>query len=122
MLTYSQSTGKLTDDNGMLWGVGYSGFGDDKNQPASQEKPGLGPIPQGRWSIGAPHDDAEVGAFAMRLLPGPNTATYGRSAFLIHGDSIVHPGRASHGCIILARSVRERIDKDNPDRILEVIA
>jgi hypothetical protein len=34
----------------------------------------------------------------------------GRDNFLIHGDSIAAPGTASHGCIILNRLARERID------------
>lgn len=41
----------------------------------------------------------------------------GRSGFLIHGDSIAHTGQASHGCIILPRSVREQIAASGDDEL-----
>lgn len=42
---------------------------------------------------------------------------FGREGFLIHGDSIVHMGQASHGCIILPRSIREQIAASGDDEI-----
>jgi len=45
---------------------------------------------------------------------------FGRRGFLIHGDSKLHPGTASKGCIILPRWARELIVKDGVDTI-EVI-
>lgn len=89
--------------------IGYSGSGVHKNKPASQSLKGLGPIPQGRWRIGAPYRSQSVGPYALRLTPDTSTKTFGRTALLIHGDSIKAPGTASNGCIILPRSVRERI-------------
>jgi len=44
----------------------------------------------------------------------------GRSAFLIHGDSIAAPGTASHGCIILARPDRERIAESGVKQLVVV--
>jgi hypothetical protein len=50
----------------------------------------------------------------------PGTVTYGRTDFRIHGDSIQHPGQASNGCIILKKSIREKIICSG-DTELEVI-
>ena len=47
--------------------------------------------------------------------------THGRSGLLMHGDSKEHPGSASHGCVILPRSVREEVWQSG-DRDLEVVA
>jgi hypothetical protein len=44
----------------------------------------------------------------MDLTPHAGTNTFGRSAFMIHGDTISHP--ASRGCIVLRRSIREQIN------------
>jgi hypothetical protein len=53
-------------------------------------------------------------------MPDPGTETFGRGEFRIHGDSIAHPGTASHGCIILPRAVRDAIWRSG-DRALEVV-
>ena len=42
---------------------------------------------------------------------------FGRDGFLIHGDSIVHTGQASQGCIILPRSIREQIAASEDDEL-----
>ena len=109
MWSYSQSTGQIVDGLGNLVGTGYSGFALGKNNPASQAVQDVGPIPEGLWSIGNPYTDPEKGPVVMRLTPDPSTTTFGRSGFLIHGDSILHPGAASHGCIILAHDIRVAI-------------
>lgn len=123
MWTYQQSTGKLWHD-GKLIGVGYSGFGEGKNNPAMQAIHDVGPIPRGLWTIGrlenlekpGPH-----GPCTMRLEPLPGTQTHGRTAFLIHGDSITQTGAASHGCIIQPLVVRCHIGC-SADRALQVVA
>lgn len=115
---YQQSTGQLTHQ-GVRICVGYSGAGPGKNNPAMQTARAVGPIPAGRWLIGAaPYDSARVGPYAIRLEPVGHNAC-GRSAFLIHGDSVRKPGTASKGCIILPRAIRERIVASG-DRDLEV--
>jgi hypothetical protein len=121
VLTYEQTTGKLTYA-GMTWGVGYAGFGEGKNNSALQSIPDVGPLPQGRYTIGQPYDSPRTGPFTLPLLPISHAAEFGRGDFRIHGDSAEHPGAASHGCIVLPREVRERIDRENTDRLIEVIA
>jgi hypothetical protein len=55
----------------------------------------------------------------MSLTSPPGTQVFGRTDFLIHGDSRAHPGEASAGCIILPPDVRRRIAASG-DTTLEV--
>lgn len=105
MWEYSQSTGQLKRD-GNLISLGYSGFGEGKNNPEMESVPNVGPIPKGLYEISAPYDTTTHGPLVMALVPQEGTNTFGRSGFLMHGDSIEHPGLASHGCIIVNRVVR----------------
>ena len=116
MWTYNQATGVLSKD-GEAVGNGYSGFGEGKNNPEMQQVEDIGPIPKGTYEIGSPHDTASHGPFVMALSPAPGTEMFGRNGFLIHGDSIADPGTASHGCIILARNVRDTIAASGDDQI-----
>ena len=119
MWTWDQSAGLLSRA-GKRW-RGYSGAARGKNNPAMQAAVGVGPIPLGRWTIIGRHDSAHTGPSTLVLAPDPDTETFGRSEFRIHGDSIAHPGTASHGCIILPRAVRDTIWASG-DRTLQVIA
>jgi len=90
--------------------IGYSGAGPGKNNPDSQQIEDVGPIPVGAYTISAKEDFPALHLVgAMRLANLPGTDLFGRSGFLIHGDSIDHPGQASHGCIILGRDDRMRV-------------
>ena len=119
MWTYIQTTGHIIDPHDRLLGTGYSGLAGDKNDPADQGIQGCGPIPQGEWNIGDAEDSPTLGPIAMPLTPAAGTDTLGRSGFYIHGDSIQHPGSASHGCMILARDIRAQIALSS-DRLLNV--
>jgi hypothetical protein len=119
--TYAQKTGELQQD-GQHVATGYSGAGDGKNNPDMQSIPNIGPIPQGDWTItGPPVNTAEHGPYVLRLAPKEETDTFGRSGFLMHGDSRNAPGTASHGCVILPRPVREQVWQSG-DRELEVVS
>lgn len=119
MWYFIQTTGELLKD-GILIGVGYSGKGAAKNNPLMQDVHNVGPIPAGDYSIGQPYDTETHGPFVLPLTPDSKNKMFGRSQFLIHGDSILHPGEASEGCIIYGRIVRERINK-SLDRRLSVL-
>lgn len=119
MWTYHQATGELFRD-GELVATGYSGQAEGKNNPALQAVAGVGPIPQGRYRIGARFQHAKKGPVCMRLAPCEGTDACGRGGFLIHGDSRKAPGTASRGCIILPRAIRESIAASK-DRDLEVV-
>ena len=116
---YVQSTGQLTRD-GQSKAFGYSGAGEGKNDPAAQDQHNVGPIPQGIYTIGAPSDTKTHGPYVLHLTPDPENEMFGRSGFLIHGDSVVDPGTASEGCIIFPRTVREAIWQSG-DYNLEVV-
>jgi hypothetical protein len=111
MWSYKQSTGELARDGAGL-GVGYSGFEAGRNNPAMQNQPDVGPIPQGRYTIGAPQcvdSPGPHGPFVLPLEPDPANQMFGRFGFLIHGDSIANPGLASRGCIIVDLVIRQQI-------------
>ncbi len=121
MWTWKQATGELVDGAGVTVGRGYSGDCEHYNNPASQEIPGVGPIPRGRYIIGNFFDDpGGKGPVVCRLTPIPPTNTFGRSGFMIHGDSADNDHSASHGCIVLAHALRAAISSSG-DSILEVV-
>lgn len=128
---YRQSTGQLThiDANGNVdytANGGYSGYGQGLNNPAMQSvqsrQPGdpAGPIPQGPYSIGAPHYSPNTGPMTMNLSPIDGNNALGRTLLRIHGDNAAHNHTASTGCIIEGPNVRNRIANSN-DNCLEVV-
>lgn len=121
MFIYQQSTGKLCRDCDYL-ATGYSGHGVGKNNPAYQQVHDVGPIPQGMWRIASlTIEHTAHGPYVLTLEPAPDTKTFGRSGFLMHGDSILHPGEASLGCIIMPRAIREEVWQSG-DTQLSVVA
>lgn len=118
--TYKQVSGSLVDSAGALVATGYSGFGSGKNNPAMQSVHGVGPIPQGQYLIEPPRDSATHGPFVLPLKPYDSNTMFGRGGFLIHGDSLEHPGSASEGCIILPRSIREQIALSGDNQLFVV--
>jgi RHS repeat-associated protein len=127
---YSQSTGQLYYQPPASAGggppqpiaTGYSGNGAGLNNPAMQDVPNVGPIPQGTWIIG-PQEDNRTGSghslpASMRLTP--QDVDTDRSGFLIHGDNSRGNQSASEGCVILNRNVRNRIGNSGDD-LLRVI-
>lgn len=123
MLTFRITTGDLTGPDGTFWGKGYSGHGQGVDNPSDEAIANVGPIPEGKWRILPPEDSGHTGPFTLPLSPLEGTNVMGRSDFRIHGDLIGSVGLelASHGCIILARPIRERINGES-DRTLNVIA
>jgi hypothetical protein len=115
--TYSQSTGTLSLNNSG-YGSGYSGTGPGRNNPADQNVQNEGPVPQGYYDIGAPHDTDHHGPYVMALTPRTGTNLFNRSGFLIHGDN--RRRDASQGCIILDPRLRHTIWNSN-DHVLQVI-
>lgn len=118
---YEQATGKIYLPGGAMLALGYSGNGPGKNNPAMQEVENVGPIPVGSWVMSAPRDTTHHGPYAMPLTPMQDTNTFGRSAFMCHGDSIPHPGEASEGCIVLPRFARQRLWESGV-HVIEVIS
>ena len=117
---YRRSPAQLFNSEGILVGEGYSGHDEGKNNPSLENVHNVGPIPRGRYDIGEPFNSPEHGPLAMPLTPQPGTDTFGRSGFLMHGDSIEHPGEASLGCIIMPHDVRELV-ANGADKELQVV-
>jgi hypothetical protein len=126
MWTYVQKTGELLH-NGSHEAFGYSGYNnpdtgqEGKNNPDLQGAHEIGPLPVGRYVIQGPKDTVTHGPFVLPLVPSPENQMFGRSCFLIHGDSVLEPGTASRGCIIMARAIRNEIALSG-DPTLEVIS
>lgn len=121
MWTWRQIDGLLLDPNGNVAGHGYSGAKQGKNNPALQDVHNVGPIPCGDYWINQPQNTVTHGPFVLPLLAEQANQMFGRYGFLIHGDSVVEPGTASEGCVILPRDVRETIWQSG-DRRLRVIS
>lgn len=100
-MTYDQMTGILRDDQGNVIAAGYSGHLDGRNNPQAAAVHAVGPLPVGKYTIGAPMTVPVLGPLAFPLTPQAGTETYGRSGFWIHGDNSQHPGLSSDGCIVL---------------------
>jgi hypothetical protein len=118
--TYNQANGALSHQGQLVTSDGYSGFGLGKNNPSLQGEPNVGPIPVGSYAIGDEIQSELLGPVALPLEPLAGTDTLGRGGFWIHGDSIQHPGSASHGCVILPRPVRLGISQSD-DKVLQVV-
>ena len=118
--TYTQSTGVLLDANENQIATGYSGSPEGKNDPTKQNIHDVGPIPRGSYTIGEPFSSSLHGPFCMPLEPDPANDMFGRDGFLMHGDSMEHPGCASEGCIIMQRPIREQVWAST-DHILQVV-
>jgi hypothetical protein len=121
MWVYNASNGNLSH-NGRLIGTGYSGHGLGLNNSALEDEPNIGPIPRGQWTIMPAFDAPDTGPMSMPLTPDEGTETFGRSGFRMHGDSLEFAGQeeASHGCIVIARSVRMLVSLST-DNALQVV-
>jgi lipoprotein-anchoring transpeptidase ErfK/SrfK len=116
MWTYRSSDGELCHD-GVFRGTGYSGAAEGRNNPGLESMQSIGPIPRGRYRIGAPYTSEHLGPLVMALDPVGHSA-YGRTLFRIHGDNARHD--ASHGCIVLGPGLRQEI-AGSADTELEVV-
>ena len=127
MCIFEQTTGNVYSDEGELLGNGYSGGNAGKNpeginNPEYQNQHNIGPIPEGLWKMGEPYHHQHLGPFAIPLTPFPETETFGRTEFFVHGDNFKGNRSASDGCIIQKRTVREAMYYDTPDKILKVVS
>lgn len=119
MWTYSQTHGILSASGGIEVGVGYSGTGAGRNNPAMQAVHDVGPLPEGFYLIGPAYEHPKLGPLTMNLIPDIDNQMFGRSDFRMHGDNATHD--ASEGCIVMEHGVRLRLSQST-DRRLQVIA
>ncbi len=117
MWTFNQSTGEIALD-GMPVAMGYSGHGPGKNNPAMQNVKNVGPIPVGLYTIaGLINEDPQCGVYVLILTPDPANKMFGRDGFRWHGDSIIHPGWASDGCIASCLEARREAWQGSDHRL-----
>src|SRR6266704_758965 len=90
MFTYQQSNGKLYRD-GLYFGTGWAGQGKGKNNSAEQSDPNIGPLPQGRYTIGPAYRHPRLGPVVMALTPDSHNQMYNRAFFRIHGAAHENP-------------------------------
>jgi len=114
---YEQGTGELSC-NGSHIGTGYSGTGAGRNNPEMESVPNVGCIPKGIYTIGDAYDDEHLGKCVMHLDPNPDTNTFGRSLFRIHGNNAQND--ASHGCVILNPIIRNEIADSDDDTLIVI--
>ncbi len=109
--TFTRSASTVTDPEGRILSTdAYSGHGDGLNNPLWEAVLNAGPIPAGRWHIGAPKAPVDhLGPLAMPLTPMDGTDPQGRRALFIHGDNAAMDHTASDGCVILCRAARQVI-------------
>ncbi|MFO0453000.1 MAG: RHS repeat-associated core domain-containing protein [Pseudomonadota bacterium] len=118
---YSQSTGNFTCTNDItgqqyLSCSGYSGRGSGLDNPAAQNQPYIGPIPQGDYTVGSP--TRRRGPLTLPLTPHAGNTMFGRSGFLIHGDNRAQNRTASEGCIIVDIKCRAGIPTGETVRVI----
>lgn len=114
-LQYSQSLGTLTlvdGDQTIPVGKGWAGNHEGKNNPAMQEVPCVGPLPQGHYTL-QPWEayHGHLGPLVSFLKPDPANEMFGRGDFFIHGPAMspASYGQESKGCIVMARDVRQNL-------------
>jgi hypothetical protein len=117
---YEQPTGRLFNPAGLLISIGYSGAIGYKNNPQYQNVAFKGPIPCGLYTVGAPVDDLQCGAYCLPLTPDPTNEMFGRNEFKMHGDNRAMPGTASEGCIVQPLFARQRL-WESGDCTLQVV-
>jgi hypothetical protein len=118
--TYAQSSGNLSH-NGEFIAKGYAGIGAGVNNPAAQNQPFQGPLPQGTYTIDpVVQDGGHMGPYVLPLEPWPVNNMFGRAGFYIHGDTPARNQTASNGCIVLDRQWRALIATSGDSTLLVV--
>jgi RHS repeat-associated protein len=120
---WSQSGGTMTNTNnpGVVVGTGYAGHGNGVNNPALQDSSGIGPLPQGGYTIQSQQTNVTgtgvVLPSSMRLTPDPTNNMLNRAGFLIHGGNM-STQTSSAGCIVLPPNVRNIIGGSGDNRLI----
>jgi hypothetical protein len=102
-------------------GFGYSGAADYLNDSLIQDHMfagGPGALPAGTYTITEIYNDPRRGASTCALTPAESNEMFGRSGFLIHGDTTPPSHSASDGCIVTPLWVRQQFEVND---IVEVV-
>lgn len=123
---YQQNSGRLYNSAGDFVAAGYAGgdcglHPEGRNNPEMQDQRDIGPLPCGMYTFGEPIEHLKLGPYALPLIPDPDNVMFGRTDFFMHGDNIERPGRASDGCLVMPRNVRQYC-WTSPDHRLQVVS
>src|ERR1017187_3142261 len=77
----------LRPDGSVLTNQSYSGHGAGLNNPAMQNIPNVGPIPQGPYTLSPFFTHPLLGKLVARFMPKPGNTECGRSGCDLHGDN-----------------------------------
>jgi hypothetical protein len=99
-------------------GFGYSGAAGYLNDQMFQDYRFSGPLPAGTYTITEIYNDPRRGASTCVLTPAASNEMFGRSGFLIHGDTTPPSHSASDGCIVTPLWVRQQFEVND---IVEVV-
>ncbi|CAM4826130.1 unnamed protein product [Rotaria magnacalcarata] len=116
MATFSQSTGKFITSDGTCYN-GYSGNREGLNNSIKESVAFVGPIPQGEYTVTG--SNTSKGPTTLVLTPAKSNIMYGRSGFLIHGDTSKGDNSASHGCIIVGPAARKKLSIGDKIKVTE---
>lgn len=118
--TYDVKNKTFTHNGKFKFHAMYAGAPGFKDDPVFEKIKNKGPLPRGKYTIvGVPFNHKTAGLYTLKLRPHASNQMFGRSGFLIHGDSRRRPGEASEGCIVLAPKFRKEIyDSDDKEVII----
>jgi hypothetical protein len=117
-LSFSQTSGLVTDEAGNHVALGWSGNHDGKGNPAMQAVHCVGPLPQGLYRVDPWEEQHGHLGPMVAHLEQVEGETYGRDDFFIHGPASIdsdHYGQESMGCIVVPRAGRQKIRDLAPD-------
>ena len=129
MLIYPQSTGAWANEDGTALldangdaVIGWSGNHDGRNNGDMDDKPCLGPLPKGEYTI-CPWEDHHdhLGPMVAFLKPDIDNVMHGRGDFFIHGPGGADPANCSKGCTVVPQVGRAAI-KDSGETRVRVVA
>lgn len=106
-LVWKQRAGQMWRD-GALYAAGLAGHGDGKNNPDMQNVKGVGPLPQGWYTMTGIKSGGPTGPDTIILVPDALNTMFGRGDFRIHGLKIGDPEHSSDGCICFSPGALRR--------------
>jgi hypothetical protein len=120
---YSQSTGNIFHfENGVpvLHGSGYSGVGEDENNPSAQSHKASGPIPLGTYTIKEPTKFHEMNN-VLGLSPDSGNEMFGRTDFVIQDGAFNKPNKMATDNSIALPEIRRIEIWRSGDHTLHVV-
>lgn len=116
-LTFSQTSGLVTDEVGNHVALGWSGNHDGKGNPAMQAVHCVGPLPQGLYRVDPWEEQHGHLGPMVAHLEQVEGETHGRDGFYFHGPAQdpKHYGQESMGCIVVPRSGRLKVREAAPE-------